>query len=765
MDNILLVLPPANTWSADFGRSDLGYAQGLVSLLAKTSSLTVLIPSDIDVTKFDDYLKSEFGYHAKVISLDAMNHLRTHPRDTRLIEDKRFVDLSLRIYEYICQSRYNSVIFDVFEATGFIPIRAKRTGLGLEKTLLATWLRTCHEFDRDQLLDTSQYSVNFLAELELEFAERYCCRYSDLVIAQTDTILRWVDKRDWDVDRSKVVQQADLKTNRHLSRLLEKKSEFDSISLFEGPEAEKREPCLSVCIAHFNDGRNLQYLLKSVKKSDYKNFEVIIVDDGSTDVESLEIFDSLASEYSCDSWRFIRKEKNESLGPTRNFAVNLARGEFIFFLDSDDLISNTLISDFVRGMLHSQADCLTCPLVYFEGDGEITDERSFVHFWLPLGACLEIGIYNDPFGGAICCIKKSVFEALKGFCSPRGEVHEDWEFLARLVMAGFDMDVLPKALYFYRVRPGSWLQTARSDLSVQKIRSRILAASGPEHTKIIHDLLLRTVAENDRLRVSVWKLDRKIVKIAFKLVEVINEKTRVRIEEMATWTHKRLNVFHAGISRFIKAHNVLVGMRGKTRPDPTNLTEDKIDNSRFFIRSPSDVQIDESSKDFGLPLSRPIFGLVGEMNHEKSINGFLRLAYWMQMAKDDGFFVILGNRAFDNQIRTTVTKYNLDNFKWIPFLEKPEELFAMLSGLVITSQVGKLPIQFFEALASGIPVFSTDLGEARHVVRKYGSGVVASYDPQHKDFADCFSFWKSNLEIYKIAAVETAGLIQRDFGF
>lgn len=765
MDNILLVLPPVNVWAADFSLPDFGYAQGLISILAKISNLTVLISSDIDVRKYDDYLKSELGFHAKIMSLVEIDHSRQRPRDLRLIEDKGFVDLSLRIYEYICHSDYDCVIFDVFEATGFIPIRAKRTGLGLEKALLVSWLRTCHEFDRNQLLDASRYPINFLSDLEIEFAERYSCQHCDLIIAHTDTILKWADRQDWDINHGKVVSLSDLKTCQHFGQLVDKILTADSSRILGELKSEKTDPLLSVCIAHFNDGRNLQYLLKSVKNSDYNNFEVIVVDDGSTDVESLEIFDSLAAQYSCDSWQFIRKEKNESLGPTRNFAVTHAKGEFIFFVDSDDLIANTLISDFVRGMLHSQADCLTCPLVYFEGDGEDTDERSFVHFWLPLGACLEIGIYNDPFGGAIFCIKKSVFDSLKGFCSPRGEVHEDWDFLARLVLAGFDMDVLPKALYFYRVRQGSWLQTARSDFSVQNIRSRILAASSPEHTKIIHDLLLRTVAENDRLRASVWKLDRKIVKIALNLVEIISEKTRVRIEEMAARTYKNLNVFHSGINRFIKVYNVIHFIRGKPSRDPINFSAKKIDKSRFFVRSVSDLEKIESSGNLGLPSDRPVFGLAGEMNLEKSIISFIRLAYWMQMSKDDGFFIILGNGSFENEIKTTVMKYNLKNFKWIPFLEKPEELFAIMSGLVITSQVGSLPIEFFEALACGVPIFSADVRGASWVLQKYGSGAVVSHDPLHKDFADCFSFWKSNLEIYKIAAMETADLFQKDFGF
>lgn len=763
MDKILLVLPPLNVWAADFTQPDLGYAHGLVSFLVEVSNLTVLVPSDVNVGKYDDYLKRDLGPNTKVISLAETDRRGTQPRDARLIDYKPFVNQSSRIYEYISQSDYDCVIFDVFEATGFIPIRAKRTGLGLQKTLLVSWLRSCHEFQRCQILEAPQYPDNFTADLELDFAERYCCQSCDSILTQTDTILKWVVEQEWNFDLRKVVPLADLKTNRSIRPLFEKRSAEDSRQPQDQSKLRKKNPLLSICVAHFNDGRNLQYLLKTVKDNDYENFEVIVVDDASTESESLEIFESLTSEYSSDSWRFIRKDENETQGPTRNFAVMHARGEFIFFLDSDDLAAKTLISDFVTGMLHSGADCLTCPLVFFEGDGETPDNESIIKFWMPLGACVELGIYENPFGGANFCIKKSVFEALGGFCSPRGEVHEDWEFLARLVMAGYEMDVLPKASYFYRVRPGSSLHTARSSISVQKLRSRILDNTGPQHVKYVHDLFLLTMGENDRLKASAWQLDRKIVQTAVKLVDDISEKNRIIIENFRTGIYEKLKAVILGVSRFLDSISFMRLLKGNKKENILNSTEHKIDISRFFVRSLSDSQLVEKLKSLGLPLDRPIFGLVGEMNQEKGVIGFLRLSYWMQMSKDDSLFILLGNRAFENEIRTTATKYNLRNFKWIPFVERPEELYAILSGLVITSQVEKAPIEMFEALASGLPVFSTDVGEAKRVLRKYGSGVVVSYDPQHKDFADCFNFWKSNLEIYKTAAMETAGLIQRNF--
>jgi glycosyltransferase involved in cell wall biosynthesis len=762
MEKIMLVLPPVDVWAEDFFNPDFGYAHGFISLLNQISNLTVLIPIDVDVRKYYAYLKKNLGPNLRVISLADMDRNETCPRDARLLDYKPFVNQSLEIYEYIDRSFYDCVIFDVSGAAGFIPFRAKRTGLGLEKTLLVSWLRSCHEFQRRQVLETPVYPHNFSADLELDFAERYCCQHCDLIVTHTDTILKWVIERDWKFDRRTIVPLSDLKTSRSLKPLLEKLPTVDPSQLNVGRQPEATSPLLSICIAHFNDGRNLRYLLKSVKENDYKNFEVIVVDDGSTDAESLEIFGSLAFEYGSDSWRFITKSENQSLGPTRNFAVNHASGEFIFFLDSDDLVAETLISDFVRGMQNSRADCLTSTLVFFEGDGGSCDNANILKYWIPLGACVELGIYENPFGAANFCIKKSVFEALGGFCGPRGEVHEDWEFLARLVLAGYDMDVLPKALYFYRIRPGSWLQTARSSNSVQKLRGRILDNTGPQHIQHVHDLFLLTMGENDRLKASAWQLDRKIVKTALKLADEFNERNRTIIKKVKIHIYEKCKTFLSNLGRFLPVTGFMRLLKNDEKENILNSLECEIDVSRFFVRPLLESQLAKQTTDLGLPTDRPAFGFIGEMDREKSIIGFLRLAYWMQMSKDDSFFILLGNRQFKNGITAMATKYNLRNFKWIPFLEKPEDLYAILSGFVITSEIGETHIEIFEALACGVPVFATDVKLARRLLGKYGSGAVVAHDPQYKDFADCFMFWKNHLEIYKTAAIETAELIQRN---
>jgi glycosyltransferase involved in cell wall biosynthesis len=672
------------------------------------------------------------------------------------------VDQSAQVYEYISQCNYDIVIFDVFEATGFIPIRCKRTGLGLERTLLVSWLRTCHEFQRNQVLETPDNFDPFMMKEQLDFAEKYCCENSDLVLSHTDTIVKWALEQEWNIDNRRVVPMADLKVGRSLGA---NRGELivDDPMQDQEPLGSKESPLVSICVAHYNDGHNLSYLLKSIEQNDYNNFEVIVVDDGSTDKESLRIFESLASEYANDSWQFIMKGKNEGPGPTRNFAVSRASAEFIIFTDSDDLAASTMISDFVKGMLRSGVDCLTCSAVLFRGDCPVAEEAGFIGLSMPLGGCVELVFYPYFFGGTNFCVKKSVFEALSGFSDILG-INEDCDFLARLVLAEFEMDVVPKGIYFYRQRSGSRYQITGSSSSMQTLRKKLLVIAGSRYEKLIHSLLLREISENERLRRSVWKLDRKVVKIVLKLSDVISEKHRLIVGNMLASIFRKLYGLRTNTGQFSKVWNLMIGKESKAGHELARAAKNRIDGSLFFVQTLSKLEFENQLTRFELPSNRPIFGFMGGLTEDNRPLGFLRVAYWMQMSEDNSFFIMAGDGELRKIVQTTATRYRLQNFRWIPFVERPEELYAILSGLVITSGSGRGLTEMFEALACGVPVFSTGVGEAKRLLEQYGSGLAVTHDPERKDFAECFKLWKDNLEIYKTAAMETAALIRRNFG-
>lgn len=101
----------------------------------------------------------------------------------------------------------------------------------------------------------------------------------------------------------------------------------------------ENKPLFSVLIANYNNGKYLQEAVDSVKNQTYENWEIVIVDDGSTD-NSFEIYNSLITD---PRIRVFNNEKNIGVGFTKRKLVELSYGEYFGFLDADDaLLENSI---------------------------------------------------------------------------------------------------------------------------------------------------------------------------------------------------------------------------------------------------------------------------------------------------------------------------------------------------------------------------------------------------------------------------------------
>ncbi len=209
------------------------------------------------------------------------------------------------------------------------------------------------------------------------------------------------------------------------------------------------EPRISVCIPHFNYGPYLREQLSSLAAQTYASFDVVVLDDGSTETESQEIFAQLEKEYAADErFRFI-KQDNAGLCAARNRLAKEAKADYIVFCDADNISEPGMLSALARAIVVSGADCVTCHMSKFRDDPE-SGRRKKLDVYTPLGPCLEAGPYCDPFGDANFIIRKAVFEDLGGFRHVPQTASEDWEFLAELCLRGYKLEVVPLPLFAYR---------------------------------------------------------------------------------------------------------------------------------------------------------------------------------------------------------------------------------------------------------------------------------------------------------------------------
>ena len=126
--------------------------------------------------------------------------------------------------------------------------------------------------------------------------------------------------------------------------------------------------CISIIIPVYNAENNLTKCLDSIMLQSYTNFEVILIDDGSTD-SSGQICDLYVHR---DSRFHVYHQNNSGVSAARNRGLSLASGDFVAFIDADDWVSSTYLSDLVR-YLNPEVE-----LLFFGGDC-VTDTSVFLY--------------------------------------------------------------------------------------------------------------------------------------------------------------------------------------------------------------------------------------------------------------------------------------------------------------------------------------------------------------------------------------------------
>ncbi len=258
-----------------------------------------------------------------------------------------------------------------------------------------------------------------------------------------------------------------------------------------GPEPAT-EPLVSVCLLHFNRPNYLRYALESLHRQDYRNFEVVLVDDGSTDPDALHFLDALEPDFQARGWTILREE-NRFRGAARNAAARAARGEYLLFMDDDNCAKPNEISTFVRAALNTDTDICTCFMEMFSGDDAPRPDAGPGRKWLFLGGCAALGLIRNCFGDTNALIKASAYQQLQGFGEEYGMGHEDWELFGRAVLNGFRLQVVPEALFWYR---HSDVGRERRDRNAYKFHMNSLTPYLSAVPDAVKDLLLLAHGQN-----------------------------------------------------------------------------------------------------------------------------------------------------------------------------------------------------------------------------------------------------------------------------
>ncbi|MDD3080041.1 MAG: glycosyltransferase [Paludibacter sp.] len=139
-------------------------------------------------------------------------------------------------------------------------------------------------------------------------------------------------------------------------------------------------PKVSIIVPVYNAGKYLNRCLDSLINQTYRNIEIVLVNDGSSD-NSGEICDNYAQH---DSRITVFHKENEGAGLTRNKGLELSRGEYIYFIDADDWLELTCIEKSVFALNKETPDILVF------GYRKISPDNKTISTVLPLSESLEI---------------------------------------------------------------------------------------------------------------------------------------------------------------------------------------------------------------------------------------------------------------------------------------------------------------------------------------------------------------------------------------
>lgn len=132
-------------------------------------------------------------------------------------------------------------------------------------------------------------------------------------------------------------------------------------------------PKLSIIVPVYNAENYLDRCVNSIMNQTFKDFELILVDDGSTDASG-----KMCDDYADQNFNIkVIHQYNKGIGPARNTGILNSNGEYIGFVDNDDFISPIMYENLIRVALNTNSDIVSCNHQKFYDFNEVNTQSNF----------------------------------------------------------------------------------------------------------------------------------------------------------------------------------------------------------------------------------------------------------------------------------------------------------------------------------------------------------------------------------------------------
>jgi len=247
---------------------------------------------------------------------------------------------------------------------------------------------------------------------------------------------------------------------------------------------------ISVIVPVYNCEEYIDDCLSSIANQTYKNIEVIMVNDGSKD-KSDYICKKYAKKY---DWKFINRKINKGPAYTRNQALKEITGDFVLFVDSDDLLYPNAIELLYNELLEYDSDLVISKLNAFDSNGEY---GYYLDKYLKVAKTSDIFANKKLLNCISICAKLYKKETLSNVSFIDGTYHEDDYFSLRILLKSKKITVLPIYTYYRRKREGE-NKSIMQDLNLNKYKDLVANFSAlidnntkTSKYKFLHNFMLR----------------------------------------------------------------------------------------------------------------------------------------------------------------------------------------------------------------------------------------------------------------------------------
>jgi O-antigen biosynthesis protein len=237
-------------------------------------------------------------------------------------------------------------------------------------------------------------------------------------------------------------------------------------AVFKHSAITGQETSVTVLIPYYNMHQYVEATLKSLKNQTYQKFDIILVNDGSTDPASIQMLENIQKNY--PSIKILNKS-NGGIGAARNFALNQhINSKYLVAVDADNIASPEMLENFVHSIENRPGIvALSCYNAHFRNEDEPAVLKSLLGpgefsasvYYKPLGPCLPNLFFQNVQGDTNSIYLVEAIKAVGGWSEKR-QGHQDWALWLNLVAHGYEIDVIPRILFYYRVHPGmeTWKQ-------------------------------------------------------------------------------------------------------------------------------------------------------------------------------------------------------------------------------------------------------------------------------------------------------------------